>query len=55
MTSDFCREIVLIPFATAISELFAGLRFLIEMPFGKVARARAHFLWLFAGICIKHQ
>jgi hypothetical protein len=55
MTSDFRREIIVVSFATAISELFASLRFLIEVPFGEVARARPHFLRLFAGICIKHQ
>jgi len=54
MTRDFRHKVVVVPFAAAINEFFAGLRFLIEVPFGEVARARAHFLRLFAGIYIKH-
>lgn len=52
MTGDLGGEVVVVRFASAIPELFAGLQLGIEVPPGEVTFAGTRFLRLFAGIQI---
>lgn len=52
MTSNFRWEVVIVSFTTTVSEFFANLRFLIEVPSCEITRARTYLPRLLARIDI---